>query len=177
MVSCPRCGEQTTEQGAAEGFCMKCGASLTDTDIAKDAGVKQSSQKTAAFGTRVASGGGVPTGGEHSFQAQVGGEPADVGDSFQELIRPRELSPEYENRVTAAWQATHSILQNTEETINPEKTIHRAETIKLSAGATEQSFGLHIGTRKVLESTDDPNADYELIEELGKGGMGKVWSA
>ena len=34
------------------------------------------------------------------------------------LIQPRNLSPEYARRVTAAWQATKSPFQNPQETFN-----------------------------------------------------------
>ena len=51
------------------------------------------------------------------------------------------------------------------------------ETIKSGTSATEESFQLHIGERKVAEVTDKVRADYERVEEIGKGGMGTVWEA
>jgi WD40 repeat protein/serine/threonine protein kinase len=82
-----------------------------------------------------------------------------------DLIKPRELSPEYARRVTAAWQNTRS------QFVDPQETIKSEKSGELEIG------DLHIGARDLGAVEDKGTKDYELKEVIGEGAMGTVWSA
>jgi WD40 repeat protein len=113
-----------------------------------------------------------PSPGEVATIALAGGaaghEDADEDDDRPQganLIRPRELSPEYARRVTAVWRQTRSQFTNPKETIKTEK-----------SGVFELG-DLNIGSRNVGRVGDTGLKDYELSEVIGEGAMGTVWSA
>jgi WD40 repeat protein len=85
--------------------------------------------------------------------------------SATSLIQPRNLSPEYARRVTAAWKATKSPFQSPRETLNSSST---------KSGDPDE---LLIGTRSLSNLDDSQRTDYELTEVIGEGNMGTVWSA
>jgi hypothetical protein len=83
----------------------------------------------------------------------------------EDLIRPRHLSPEYARHITAAWEATFSQFKYPKDTLNS------------SSSAVESAADLLIGSRSVVNVSDEKRGDYELTDVIGEGNMGVVWSA
>jgi WD40 repeat protein/serine/threonine protein kinase len=158
MDICPHCGSPGSFADAADGRCPVCGMAL-EAQAPESATVARSrtlqptpmaagDKATIAFMKQ-------PPGPEEDTQSPKG----------LDLIKPRELSPEYARRVTAAWQNTRS------QFVDPQETIKSEKSAELEVG------DLNIGARALGSVDDDGIKDYELKEVIGEGAMGTVWSA
>jgi WD40 repeat protein/serine/threonine protein kinase len=165
MENCPYCDAPGSYREATDGSCYVCGMMLP---------TQSGKGEPATVGTAAQAADEVVEAGTHE-EATVLLEPSAptvTGDTTDvaaiQLIQPRNLSPEYARRVTAAWQgATKSPFKNPLETINSR------------AGQPEggDQSNLLIGSRSVGKPGDQQRPDYELIEEIGAGNMGTVYLA
>lgn len=173
METCPHCGAPGAFDQASDGRCPVCGMALPDDVDQGDAAAAAQQQADASEGsaepdarTLMPS---AATPGEAATIALAGGDDGEDGDdegpSGAELIQPRELSPEYARRVTAAWKQTRDKAHDVRDTV---KTEH-ADGAKIG--------DLHVGDRSVGPVEDGGEMDYELQEVIGEGAMGSVWSA
>ena len=116
MDTCPHCGSPGSLEDATDGRCPVCGMALplaseaSDTAAeATEAPVSPGPDSSTLRPTELAT-------SEAATIAMPGQPPDQDGeDDFPkgaDLIRPRELSPAYARRVTAAWQQTYSKFKN-----------------------------------------------------------------
>lgn len=91
-------------------------------------------------------------------------------ESSEGLVKPRKLSKGFRRRVEMTWEGTlgsgHS----------------GGATSTLSSGSSTQgtknaSATLSISTRRISQPKEGGKGDYELLEVIGEGSMGQVWSA
>ena len=161
MDTCPHCGSPGAFADAADGRCPVCGMALenraAETSASTTAATSFTLQPSPMSSGEKATIGFVnqPPGPEEDTQSPKG----------LDLIKPRELSPEYARRVTAAWQNTRS------QFVDPQETIKSEKSDELEIG------NLNIGARSVGPVEDEGTKDYELKEVIGEGAMGTVWSA
>ena len=142
--------------------CLQCGVECDPTEATDGrchlcgAVLPDSSGKPAATTTQATSTGPPPV---------PSNEDEEERENVDDLIEPRELSGEYARHVTASWLSTPSLFKSHEETIDVEPS------------PQENEARLVIGPRSVGEVDDKDRADYELMEIIGEGNMGKVYAA
>lgn len=164
MENCPFCDAPGSYREATDGSCYVCGMMLPDLEAKPDVAtaIHEPLEQTPE-----------PAETANREEPTIVVEPRSAPTVFMEgsdppaidLIHPRNLSPEYARRVTAAWQATRSPFKNPLETINSSKL------------AAVEAANLLIRSRTVGKSGEVEQADYELKEVIGEGNMGTVWSA
>lgn len=167
MENCPFCGAPGSYRESADGCCYVCGMMLPDSQAtSKSTSVQLQAEASAAASTDIAD---APPSNAATIEMQPPTFVPPLKDTVEppaiKLIQPRNLSPEYARRVTAAWQATKSPFHNPQETLNS------------SSSTSTDPDKLSIGTRSVAGADDERSADYELKEVIGEGNMGTVWSA
>ena len=163
MENCPYCDAPGSYREATDGSCYVCGMMLPTlsgkSHSEEVATLQEEAKEVAETSSRE----------EATVFLEQPSAPTIIGESTEppaiDLIHPRNLSPEYARRVTAAWQATKSPFKNPLETINAH------------ASVADESSNLLIGSRTVSRSEDAERPDFELNEVIGEGNMGTVWSA
>lgn len=167
MDNCPYCGAPGSFDEAVDGCCYVCGMVLPQSTISSATSPAAVDEEAAVPEQLATAAPAAPTPSSPGDNSQmvtvdVGTDPPAI-----QLIKPRNLAPEYARRVTAAWQATKSPFQNPQETLNS------------SSGTSADPDNLQIGTRSLqnVAETGEQRPDYELTEVIGQGNMGTVWSA
>ena len=163
MENCPYCDAPGSYREATDGSCYVCGMMLPTlsgkSHSEEVATLQEEAKEVAETSSRE----------EATVFLEQPSAPTIIGESTEppaiDLIHPRNLSPEYARRVTAAWQATKSPFKNPLETINAH------------ASVADESSNLLIGSRSVGRAGDAERPDFELNEVIGEGNMGTVWSA
>lgn len=129
-------------------------------------------------------------------------EAEDDGPHGEELIQPRQLSPEFARRIAAGWKATRAHFKDAKDTLKFEPktkggsrrdsgsgsgsgsgaaagSASRGDSG--SGGSSDGGVGdlgeLIIGSRDVRGVEEPGEKDYELKEIIGQGAMGVVWLA
>jgi WD40 repeat protein/serine/threonine protein kinase len=166
MENCPYCDAPGSYREATDGSCYVCGMMLPDLEVKNEPNIATAIHEPLEQMSE-------PAEPSNREEPTVVAEPRSAPTVFMEgsdppaidLIHPRNLSPEYARRVTAAWQATRSPFKNPLETINSSKL------------AAVEAANLLIRSRTVGKAGEVEQADYELKEVIGEGNMGTVWSA
>ncbi len=170
MNSCPHCNAPGQIDNSSDDRCTVCGMSLlTEVEPSDDAEM-DSAALEAQLTARMEAGTHAPpplAASEAATLAFAGAGDSDgeMTPHGQDLIRPRNLSPAYQQRVAAAAEQTSHPFRN------PQETIKSGTTGVVDYGT------LHIGSRVLGQVSDAGSKDYELTEVIGEGAMGTVWSA
>ena len=170
MDFCPHCGAPGSTDGTKNARCPICGmvasaeTLMPDAFAEADEAAPVQAQRDAS--TPIPPKPPVPDEQGTVAYAERAPDPYDTDlPKAEDLIKPRELSPEYARRVTAAWEQTHSQYKDP------------CETIKVSNSAVDDVGELNIGHRTVGRIEEQGEHDYDLTEVIGEGAMGAVWSA
>jgi len=166
MLICPGC-KAILKQVPADGACPKCAHPLREAGTATDGPHAPTLEVTAELGQGPQS---APTGRPYPDRTV---NPDAKPDQRSVQIAPRRLSRQSIENITNTWQGAMS----SDATPRSSLKLEGQSAVGMGSSLVVNLRGLRTVDDKQRRSAAGTGADYELLQVIGKGGMGVVYSA